>query len=577
MRNARRLKYPLVLSLLLLVACGIFGKKKKKQSPINSEAQNEIYYQAEAAFTAGNYAEAETLFQKFAEQSPHPASGFYRLACLKKAQKKWDEALEYTRRASAADTGTPYFYDLLNAEIFREQREYIKAGAIYQSWAMHLPGRWSLYQDAARMYQYAGNGAKLVQLCNAWSNAFGLREEIANAQVWAYSRAGKKDSVVWVYNHLVKKYPERRQYLVAYAGALLDAGKSAEAMLVYRDLLLTDPENGEILKSLCHYYKTANDIKAIWQIAPQIANSPQLDPQAKINCLEPLLVQSESNLYYDSLFPVLSTISKKDSANALVWFVLANWNFEHSDYLQAVHQFKRGLQINTTFNDFRKYTLSLGRLHYYGIMQKAADSMLEIFPSNPQVYNLMAIAFWGLKNNADAKKNCETGLSYAIDEEIKQQLLVTKAYILLQSNESKAAIALLEPIIRDKYRPEKINTEAWLALCEISVAAKVNLEKSANDCDSIFHLSVNLKESRRERAAQSLLIRAKALAALNEPAQAANLLIPAFKLNPNYAELYVFKAELLAKQGNISEAKKYYKQAWELAPGCDDWRIKSMQ
>lgn len=443
--------------LPVIVALGFAVWSCKSQKPAGPSSAGvevadeviEIYYNAEAAFQAGNLTEAQNLFTEFVKKSPLPAPGYYRLACLSRNAGKNDEALEWVIKAEKADT-TNYHYPLFEADLYQRSRQYMKAGMIYEQLARKYPDRWSFFTDAARMYKYSGDYNMVLRICEPWEKAFGLREDIATAQSEAFLQLKRYDEGFTVWMRLIDRYPYRKQYKLTYASMLSRAGRTDSAASVYKGLLKEDPENPDILSSLCNYYQTAGDRKKLWEHSKLVVNSEQMDVWKKHSCLVPFLNDLDGNTYYDSLEAPLRTLTRLHASDHRSWLFLADWYFARKQYLQAIDGFSRTLSLFS--NDFRiwsKYTECLDRTGNYQRLTRVADSMVELFPSNPTVELIAVNGYMGTGDWAKAEEHCQTALIYAVDEDIVVALKLSLARVLTSSGKMNDAIEIYSELRRN--------------------------------------------------------------------------------------------------------------------------------
>ncbi len=548
----------IVILALLVSACGLH--KKKPSGPVTSTAEvKDIYYQAEMAFVNGNYNEAKTLFTRFVKESPKPGSGYYRLASIEKIEKNYDEALRYCNLALQTDPENAYAINLLQADVYRATRQYALAGNIYQSLTYKNPQFWSLHSDAANMYKMAGNGLKMANAATRMESVFGIREEIAFFYAYAFSLQNKRDSVPQVYERLANKYPERRQYKLSYARALQDAGRKEKAMAIYQEMLASDPENAELLSALCKYYNGNTSSPQYWQLVKKAVASHQLNINDKQGCLSPFLSR-ENNPYFDSLQPVLVTLTQMHPTESNSWQMLADWCYEKGNYPAAMNAYSQGLHIFSNYQGWLKYSDCLYRLRYYSRMLSATDSMSEFFPSNPVVYNLRAKSLDAMGKWKNAKEECETGLSFSVDKQNITELNITLASALNHMGKRAESISLLQNLAKENRQ----NTIIQLALAEVLI-----------DADSLQAAASQLKSTESTAAtnadlhAQWLILNAGYQLKNGDKNKALDLLKNATQAHPGNALAWEKLGEILMANGQLAAAKDAFKKASQLAPGSE--------
>lgn len=432
----------IVWLLCLALACKI----KKPVEPVSGKITDEvrdIYFEAETAYQNGNSAEAKILFTEFIKKSPAPAPAYYRLACIERNAAKTDLALDWIAKAQLADTQN-YHYKLFEAQILQNRGQHLHAGEIYHSLALKYPSRWSFYNDGAKMFKLARENEKLIVHCNDWERAFGLREDMVQYRTEAYFYIKKYDEGLADWNNLIRKYPYRKEYKINYASMLLKAGRSDSAASVYRELLRNDPNNADVLSALCSYYQTTNKNGELWNHSKLVVKSTQLDIWKKHSCLLPFLNNNPGNLYYDSLENTLTLLTKIHPEDHRSWLFLADWYFARKEYGKAISGFDSSLRMSpNNYQVWNKFTECLDRCAEFDRLSIAAESMLALFPSNPTVALIAVRGYMGLGEWNTAKEHCQTGLLYALDDEIKIALNLSLARILNSLGEKNQSAALM--------------------------------------------------------------------------------------------------------------------------------------
>lgn len=540
-----------VFSALSLV---IFSCKTRKiVSPVTQEVPAEVrdlFYDAEAAFLAGNTTEALAQFNRYVKISPKPAPGYYRLACLDANAGKTEEALSHIKQAIQADTSNPY-YRIYQADLLQRKRDYLNAGNAYMALALKYPSRWSFYVDAARMYKYAGDYEKVLQLCTPWEKAFGLREDVAVAKSEACMQLKRYDEGFTVWSRLMERYPYRKNYRVTYAAMLGRAGWTDSAARVYEYLLKDDPQNPELLTSLCTYYQTTGNLARLWEHSKIAVASEQLDIWKKHSCLVPFLNDFNENKYYDSLEVPLKLMTTLHPQDHRSWLFLSDWYYARKQYSKAIDGFSRTLSLFA--GDFRvwsKYTECLDRTAGFSRLTRVADSMAELFPSNPTVELIAASAYEGIADWEKAEEHCRTGLVYAADEDMIVALKVSLARVLnATGNMADAETLLIE--LKNSY-PR--NTEVLNGYARFLSTAKGKYQDALTLADEA--ISVTPKS-------EYYFTRAGIYSKIPDKYPEALLDIQKAIAQDRQGKYLVFYGDMLFAAGKKSEAMIQWKSAWD--------------
>lgn len=503
----------LIPLFILVLAVSCKTRKTAQSAHIGvSDELKDIYYQAEAAFQTDQLDEAKRLFEKYSKESPAPAPAYFRLAGICKLNGDKECAFENIRKARKNDTSN-YYYTLFEADLHAANRDFQTAGMMYAYLAVRYPGHWSFYQEGSRHLVNARNYEALLSHCNNWEKAYGTKEEIINYKCQALSQLKETGRIVDERQKLVTKYPYRREYQLQLAAAKQNAGDPAGAARIYEQLLASDPENPELLSSLCDYYQKFGSVNDMWRQARRAAESKTMDLGKKHSCLLPFLNNLSNNLYYDSLEQTLTLLTQLHATDHRAWLFSADWHFARRDYVHAAADFGKTLSLfQNEFQIWSKYTECLDRLGNYAELSKAANEMEVLFPSNPRVLLISATAFYGLNNWIRAKEKCEEGLMYAVDEEMLLSLQLNLARVLNAMGNKTAAYQQMDklnnnypqhPAVLNEYArlyaTNKENLETALAY------SKKALELIPNQPDFLCTLGlVSLQSGDAQGAVQAL-------------------------------------------------------------------------
>lgn len=541
----------LICIVCTTAACGIFKKKTTDADHVVSDDLKDLYYNAETAYLNGNFTDATQLFTTFTKESPNPAPAYYRLACIELASGKYKEALEYTAKARLADD-TVAQYRLYDAEIYKSARMYGQAGRVYAAEAVKVKSGWTLFGDAAKMFLYANLWDELLETCNQWELKFGIKEEIINYRVTALTNQNRLAEATTEWRKLITKYPERRKYRFELAELLIKKGDLHGARLLYDSLLLEEPENPEIISQMCNLYQKDADVASLWKYANRIASMPAISLEKKHACFLTLMNSSINNRYFDSLEPLLLSLSTTHPNEQKSWYFLADWYYSKQRWLKAAGAYNRTLKLLATdFHIWSKYTECLDRLHNWRQLASAADTMVEYFPVNPSAYLIQAKGYMGLKQWAKGIEACENGLAYAGDMTDRRNLNTSLARILNYSGQTDASIKLLKSMLIENV--DDFETMNLLA----SVYAENNIE--------LAEATIINEKALKSNPTSATFNDTKGLIqmAAGEYDEAEKWFQKALQLDADYTPALEHMGDYHHKKGNAAQAAIFWKKALE--------------
>lgn len=536
---------------MLLVAfsqqgCGLFHKKTTV-AKVDTAYLEELYYTSELAYLAGNQADAKKGFAEFIKKSPHPASGFYRLACIEQNAGNPNTGIAYIVKAIENEPNNSSFY-LKHCEFLISMKLYSEAGDKLFGMTTKFPRYYSYYRDAAYYKKLAGEYAKGLEYAKVWENQFGFVEEIAMAQIDLNKRNKDSAGTIAVYKRLILKYPERRQYKKQLAEYYQSQGNFAEANRINESLSVSNSPNfGKIAE--CKDLIEKGDFENWLPKAKIVLADGSLtfaDQRSVLPSLEnsklPAAILDSTELMYLQLckrYPDVPSIQ----------FELTDHFLLHEKYLQAIPVLSKYLsETPSDLGNWKDYLNCLYQLNMAERMTKAADSLMQLYPVLTIGYINLVKANLISGNPTQGTENVESGMSYVTDESerIELQLLLARCLALtgkleeakivnqtlLQQNPN--AVSVLLGMANFEFSSKNFaETEKWIKKAEVLDPKNLEVE--------IFKLRFLIDQ---KKASESLTL-------------ANNLLIS----HPNLAPLQELAGDANFLANNKTEAVSFWKKA----------------
>lgn len=436
----------LLLPLLIaaVAACGSLKKGKTAAAKADTASLRELYYAAETQFILGNYKSADSMFSRYVRGGFRTAPGYYRLAALAHSRNQQTRAMEYLKKAMEADSGIREFH-MLEADIYTQNRQYAQAADAFAALAAGSPRAWTLYADAARFYQYAGQYNRMLDICRKWEANFGLLEAIAENKSTAYRGIGDLRAAAGEWDRLSKKYPERRQYRVKYAEMLRQAGDTERSRNVYDSLLAGNPGDAAVIGQLCRHYTVGRPADH-FRWAGQLAGSTQATFQSKMDCIQSLL--SPKSVYYDSMQPLLLKLAEMHPGESLVHTQLGDWLQYHRRSTSAAAAYRKSLNIlGADMQTWKKYLDALSQSCDLTGLSSQADTLAELYPNQTTaaIYRGLAALYTGAYDDGIA--HLETALLFTADDEQRQALQLLMARIWNRQGKQAEALKVCTNIL----------------------------------------------------------------------------------------------------------------------------------
>lgn len=455
----------LLLPLLIaaVAACGSLKKGKTAAAKADTASLRELYFAAETQFILGNYKSADSMFSRYVRGGFRTAPGYYRLAALAHSRNQQTRAMEYLKKAMEADSGIREFH-MLEADIYTQNRQYAQAADAFAALAAGSPRAWTLYADAARFYQYAGQYNSMLDICRKWEANFGLLEAIAENKSTAYRGIGDLRAAAGEWDRLSVKYPERRQYRMIYAEMLRQAGDTERSRNVYDSLLAGNTGDAAVIGQLCRHYTVGRPADH-FRWAVQLSGSTQATFQTKMDCIQPLL--SPKSAYYDSMQPLLLKLVDMHPTESLPHTQLGDWLQYHRRSASAAAAYRKSLNIlGADMQTWKKYLDALSQSCDLNELSRQADTLAELYPNQTTAatYRGLAALYTGAYDDGIA--NLEAALLFAADDDQRLPLQLLMARIWNRRGKQAEAMRVCTDIL--KRYPE--NADAAHTAAEIHLS-----------------------------------------------------------------------------------------------------------
>lgn len=534
--------------------------KKKTLTAADSNYLEELYYNAEIAYQAGNQTEARKGFAEYAKKSPKPAAGYYRLSCIELASGNPNGAISYIVKAIDGEPANNGYY-LKHVEILAGMKLYSEAGDKLYALTAAAPRYYSYYRDAIYYKKLAGDYKKAIEIAQAWEKQFGFVEEIAFSEIDLYKRNRQNEEVIATYKRLIAKYPERHQYQKYLADFYRFSGNTAEAEQIDREQLLwsnpamTKIENCKILIQKGEYSNwlpLAREVMAEHSLS--FVNQRQALPDLETTSLKPP--------YLDSALVLYHTLVKKYPGEVSVSRELSAYYLKRELDKEALPLLKQDLTNSVSdILAWQSYLNCLYRLKMGNEMLRMADSLNQVFPVIGETYLLMLKADLLSDNYEKGLEDAETGLSYATTPEDREFLQCLMAQCLAYSGKMAEAKIAVNTVLQQN--PTNATAMETLAKIEFMNSNFLDARKWINSAVNQSPSSFDLKLSQLD-----LLIKT----GLGE--EALKMSRELMTEHPNSARLIELAGDAAFVIGNKIQALELWQKAQQLGLQSNQLKTK---
>lgn len=473
---------------LLLTSCASSQKQVKAQvndpqeMPETAMSENDknkfeyTFIEALKQKMIGNQQAAVTLFSECLVINPNSSSAMFELAKIHASSGDQTSSSLLLEKAIKLSPENKW-YKLLLAQIYQQGKQYQKAADIYkQLYALDSENLEYLYMNAALL-----NSAEKYELSidayNELEKKIGVNDQISVEKQQIYQAAGKKKEALAELQKLIESNPEEPRYYGLMADYYLSEKDEANALKYYMKILEIDPDNGFVMFSLTSFYREREDKEKAWEYVRKGFLNKSVEVETKIQYYLLMTADPENSFFSDDqiseLVDILVNTNKDDFR---VFTVYAEYLIRQGKLKEARDQLRQVLE--TEKDNYliweRMLMISNDLLDFKSVETDAAQA-IDLFPSQPVLYGLRAVALLQLQRYPEALNMLDEGEPYLLDNKpMKIQFDLYRAEANYKLGRVGEAFKAFDNVIN-------LDPDNWLAMNNYAYYLSIrneNLEKA---------------------------------------------------------------------------------------------------
>jgi tetratricopeptide (TPR) repeat protein len=249
------------------------------------------------------------------------------------------------------------------------------------------------------------------------------------------------------------------------------------ALKYYMKILEIEPENGFVLFSLTSFYRQKENKEKAWEYARKGFQNKSADVETKIQYYLMITAEPEKPFFTEAqVNELVDILVKTNGDDYRVFTVYAEYLISKGKLTEAREQLRKVLE--TQKDNYmiweRMLLISNDLLDFKGIYTDA-EKALELFPNQPILYGLRAVACLQLEKYTEALDILNEGEPYLLDNKpMKIQFDLYRAEANYKLNRVEEAFKAFDNVI-------SLDPENWLAMNNYAYYLSVrneNLEKA---------------------------------------------------------------------------------------------------
>ena len=498
------------IALFAFVLTGLMAcvAKKVQERELISFFKNEDvafafdYYYAEALRQKfiGNSSEALRYFDQCRRLNPTNDAVHYQMAQILLGSGNFPNGKIYAKQAYELDKQNIWYATLLAGIYFQENK--IDSTIYYYEKVMELtPDSLNIQYILADLYSEKGDYENAIKMHQELQRKYGINENTTPAYIQNLIIAGKLDLALEEAQEAIKLFPDEIKFYVQLAEIYGKTGEGVKATEIYKQLLMENPQNSQILLVVCEFLLSEERYYELFQILDSVILDTEIDKEEKIEFFAKILVipnftkeltdqailalmvfeavyenddivvllrpeMLDKNNRKTEAIELLEEIISKRPDNYFAWEKLLLLCFETKDFNklmiygeECASRFNRSFLAKILYAngalENKRYDIALEELRKAAIL--AGDNEDAVM----QVYVMKAEVYFRMNNLTEAFQTFEEALKIDPDD---VTILNNYAYYLAEQNmELKKAEEMSRKVIeQEKDNATFLDTYAWV-------------------------------------------------------------------------------------------------------------------
>jgi len=484
MRN-RYLAYFAVVSVLLS-SCGTAQKQVKstvqekpvvEEKSISDDDKNEFEYtfiEGLKQKMIGNQQAAISLFSKCLTINPNSSSAMFELAKIHSGNGDMTSSSLLLEKAIKINPENKW-YKVLLAQIYEQGKQYKMAADLYQQlYLLDSENLEYLYMNAA-LLSSAKEYDKAIEVYNNLEKKVGINDQISVEKQQIFQAAGKKKEAMAELQKLIDFNPQEPRYYGLMADYYLSEKDEANALKYYMKILEIDPNNGFVLFSLTSFYREREDKEKAWEYARRGFLNKTVEVETKIQFYLMITAGPDKPFFNDEqISELIDILVKTNPDDYRVYTVNAEFLISKGKLLEAREQLRKVLETQKdNYMIWERMILISNDLLDFKSIYTDSEKALSLFPNQPVLYGLKAVACLQLEKYTEALEILKEGESYLLDNKImKVQFGLYQAEANYKLNRVEEAFKSFDEVIT-------LDPENWMAMNNYAYYLSVRNENLA--------------------------------------------------------------------------------------------------
>ena len=403
-----------------------------------STSLQEKMIEAKQLALLGNYAKAIDAFEKLVKEYKNIAAISYELARLYAIEGPASSAVKYAKEAYEKEPDNTW-YGSFYSQLLKDNNLHFDAIQLLESLITTNPNLIERYIQLAFHLNAQGNPEQAFAVLDNYAQKVGWNFDLFQL---AMSYAKKYEKPKNIEKHLLEivSTPHANpQYFYLLADFYKQSGNLQKEKLVYEEILKKFPFESKAKLALLPNQSEITNIQEISATLHPIIKDASIDLDEKIKALIPYvegLVNQPSSTITFQLLTLVESLKTQYPNEGKIYSLEGDLHHLHGDYQAALIAFKKATELNPEILSLWDALLNIYlQTRQYNQMKEAAETAMNYFPFQYQIYYQAALACFHLSEYVQAQSHLDLGQTLIEKESITMaRFLALEGDILFQSN-----------------------------------------------------------------------------------------------------------------------------------------------
>jgi len=424
----------------------------EKELPLDEQKQMQFDYMFVEALkekSLGNAQQAIQLLSGCLEMNPNSSAAMYELAAIHAENNDFTSASLLLEKAIQLNPDNKW-YSLLLAQIYQQTQRFNDAAVIYDKLLQQEPENLEFLYMKAALLSNANKIQESIDAYNKLEEKVGVNEQISVSKQQLYIENDEVEKAFGEIEKLIESNPGDPKYYGLMADLFQSQGDSVNALKYYRKIQEIDPENGFVHFSLANYYLQNGEIEKSFEETKMGFRSQDVDLQTKLQLYMMLTANpAQSGIQPEQENELIDILLESHPNEHIVYTVRAESLLKSGKLEEARTELLKALKIEK--NDYilweRVLFIDNDLQDWQGLYEHSTEAM-DLFPNQPQIYFLNAVACIQLEKYDETVTISDEGLMYVLENKrMEGQFLMLKGEALYKTGKMEEAFQLFDKSI----------------------------------------------------------------------------------------------------------------------------------